>query len=242
MRLMILALMIVGCGEQAANTEKADSSQNAYLTSVNTSGELPACTKETEGRIIYIKANAVFNACNDLAWSEIDLRGAKGEKGDVGGIGEKGDQGAAGITVASNRSIDASDTDFCSDISKANDVNCYFVGGQIITFSDGSILIDGTFVYESFILSPDLDTNFDTANVTAFLSSNMNRSQTLMSIRARPVPTAENPSNWADIWLTYERKTDKAAIGLDKSGDGILQKSTEIVENLVISEWVISKD
>src|SRR5579871_3748136 len=71
--------------------------------SVNTPGDLPACTRSREGQFAYVRETNSLVACTDSHWTPIPLQpgprgptGPQGPRGDAGPAGPPGPQGSQG--------------------------------------------------------------------------------------------------------------------------------------------------
>jgi len=62
--------------------------------SVNTPGDLPACTRSREGQFAYVRETNSLVACTDSHWTPIPLQ--PGPRGPTGPQGPRGDAGPAG--------------------------------------------------------------------------------------------------------------------------------------------------
>lgn len=53
---------------------------------VATTVDLPTCTPESEGWLVYVKSESTFKYCASGAWENIDIKGPKGDKGEPGAV------------------------------------------------------------------------------------------------------------------------------------------------------------
>lgn len=117
-----IAVVLTGCGSDDQGTNKAPQTVAAEIATpvapaapapdassvspandslyVKSGVELPPCTADSEGRLVYQVDERQFKVCQTNEWAAIDLKGEKGEKGDAGAKGEQGIAGIAGATGA----------------------------------------------------------------------------------------------------------------------------------------------
>ncbi len=99
----------VGCGHPDQGSSPLQSQGGdvpVQELSVNTPSDLPACTREREGQVAYIRATKSLVACLSRQWTPIVLQsgpqgpagpqGAQGPAGPAGPQGHRGDAGPAG--------------------------------------------------------------------------------------------------------------------------------------------------
>jgi len=85
--LFTLSFLTLSCG-----TETKESRQNASAPSPArengmtfvAESDLPPCTSEREGFLVYVQETSNFRSCIAGSWTAIDLKGNKGDKGDTG--------------------------------------------------------------------------------------------------------------------------------------------------------------
>jgi hypothetical protein len=120
----------------------------------------------------------------------------------------KSETAATGITVSSNKSISAYAVDMCTQYTGEF---CSFIGGQKVTYSDGSILLTGqwSFGYDN---GGDTDTNENTVSIWV-PSSSSSMCQVLSAYVARG-------SGYKKIYLCYQRSNDELSIYHDSDGNG----------------------
>lgn len=122
MRKLILAAVLVGCGElpkvptetapaavaedkkpeQAAPAveQLADMNSSFYL---KTRADLWDCTEKLARQLIYVEEESTFYHCEKGDWVSVEIRGAKGDKGEKGDPGVNGD---AAVTPKSSSKTD----------------------------------------------------------------------------------------------------------------------------------------
>ena len=84
------ALLLSACGDEITEVN-----QTTGLTMIEAGEDLPNCTKDNEGAMIYAVDSAAAYFCVDREWSS--LKGKDGADGKDGEKGDKGDQGEQGV-------------------------------------------------------------------------------------------------------------------------------------------------
>lgn len=117
--LFALFLTITACGpdngggagkadlvaDSGAPADDADET-NVDAMLVATAADMPACDEKAEGRIVYVKDEAMLKACIGLAWQAVDLKGSDGKDGVAGKDGKDGQDGAEGTPAPANSWLD----------------------------------------------------------------------------------------------------------------------------------------
>jgi hypothetical protein len=99
---LLIALLISACGSDDSADKAADNTtilgdqlataesapERALL--VQDASALPVCDEASDGLLVYVKADAQFQACAAGAWEVIDLKGKDGVDGKNGEDGEDG--------------------------------------------------------------------------------------------------------------------------------------------------------
>lgn len=93
--IILIGLFLVSCGKDDSESDGDASLEKAkyHSLTVYKSENLPECTPEAEGWLIYIRMTQEFKTCLVNQWYDVNL---KGEKGDPGPQGEQGEVGPAG--------------------------------------------------------------------------------------------------------------------------------------------------
>lgn len=142
---LLVAVALVGCGsanfggkggdnkddgEDTPPAPTAPASHHSML--VQSAAALPACDASAEGWLVYLSAEAKFQACQSGAWVDAVIKGEKGEKGD------KGDPAAAGS------GLEITDHYFCAgseDLDPDGDTIIEGTVAKIDVFSSGWMYI-----------------------------------------------------------------------------------------------------
>lgn len=67
---------------EAEDTSELERAQDAFL--VATEADLPKCSRENEGILVYVRDTQEFRSCGYGSWEVIDVRGERGEDGKDG--------------------------------------------------------------------------------------------------------------------------------------------------------------
>jgi hypothetical protein len=102
----------------------------AYSMAVLSDDELPPCAASNNKQLVYVKSTKIFKSCDDGQWTSIDINGKDG------------------MTVVSNQLLQPHFVNLCTRYSLIE--NCFFTGGQIVKYSDGSVLLTGGYSYELY--------------------------------------------------------------------------------------------
>jgi len=193
---------------------------------VATQASLPACDAARQGALAYAKAEAKFFACEGAAWAAVEI---KGEKGDPGAKGDQGATGTAGFTVARYQSMDPGGVDFCTQYTSIE--SCYFNGGQILRFVDGSLLITGGWTYAaSYSAGGDTDTDVDFAAFTFIVSATSSGSW------QRLHPSVARGAGYRSVFLTFERASNTFKLIHDTNGDAEPSSTDEVLKTVVVTD------
>jgi hypothetical protein len=201
-----LFAILSGCGA----TEDSTLAHNSFA--VATEAELPTCDETREGHLYYIKGDGSFRSCESSVWTALSIKG------------EKGDAGTAGLTAVSSKKIDSTGTDYCTELS--GDA-CYFSGGQIVKFSDGSIFVSANFE-GLYVASGDTDNDQNSFSALVPASSAI-AWHTLSSFVARG-------SGYKSLFIVYVRSTDSLSIWYDSDGNSSLSAGDTQLTTLTTSD------
>jgi hypothetical protein len=82
----------------AASAPAAAVTPTSYY--LDSAADLPACDAGAQGWLVYLKDPGEFQACEDGAWTVVDIQGPAGAAGAVGAAGPSGAKGSDGIDAA----------------------------------------------------------------------------------------------------------------------------------------------
>lgn len=213
--LFTTTLLISGCGSKDGSgpTESPAHDPSGALH-VATTADLPSCDAESEGRVVYVSADKRLRGCAAGDWLELEL--AKGEKGEAGA------PGTAGLAVAKVTQLPNHPDDFCTEFVGES---CRFIGGQVINFTDGSLLITGGWL---FVYANNGDSDTDYAAATIFVEPKSSGSwQLLHHVVARG-------TGFRGAVLAYDRASNKLAIIHDSNNNKEPDAADEVLGVLPI--------
>lgn len=217
---MSLGIGLVSCGSSSqspvaaggANNGGSNTSQNNYSMVVNTESDLPPCSASNKKQLIYVTSSQSFKTCEDSGWTAIEIGGLK---------------------VLSNSILSPLQENFCTYYSSFN--TCLFRGGQLVKYSDGSVLLTGGYtnslVTEATATS---DAEYDQFNTTiSFLipASADYGFQLLDEKVARGTPGFRN------LYLVYSKTTDKVALVYDTNNNQKPEATDEVLSLIARTDW-----
>lgn len=129
------------------------------------------------------------------------------------------------LSVTSNKIISTYATDICTQY--ANEA-CYFNGGQVVKYSDGSTIIMGSFLFV-YGVAGDIDTDTNTASLIIPSTS------TGAYIRLNQF--VARGGGYKNLYLVYEKSPETVGLMVDTDGDGVLEATDETVTTLTLSSW-----
>jgi hypothetical protein len=226
---LVLAL-ISACGNGQSNddastkgaTDNGISNYPRTLT-VAEAADLPECNEDLEQQLIYVRSDEQFKYCNSGDWEDIDLKGKDGESV-AGKDGKDGTNGVDGLKVSSNRLISIYGTDICTGV---DDEACWFEGGQIVKYSDGSVFILGMFRF-GYVDAGDTDT--DQISTSFLFPSNAVDGYVRLS------SFVHRGTTYRSLYLTYNLPTDTLRLVYDTDGDGFETTDT-VITTLSTTSW-----
>lgn len=126
--LALTTLLLAACGADSGGSK--NTTQEPQITSrvVMYLSDLPTCTPELEGALVYVKGREAFQYCESGKWIEIDLRGKDGL------AGAPGKDATAGMTIESQFSCTGGGTDLDPDPN----VQTKMLSAKVTKFTDGS--------------------------------------------------------------------------------------------------------
>lgn len=212
-------MLLSSCGTRggvvaasAAGTGGGASVPQAYTMVVAEDGELPACSTSNKKQLVYVKSTGTFKSCEDGAWSAIEI---------------------GGLRVVSNSLLTPYATNICTFYSSFN--SCYFRGGQLVKYSDGSVLLTGA--YTNFYMTdapissePEYDRN--STSISFLIPAAASYGYQLLD-----ESVARGNGDFKNLYLVYVKSTDVVAIVFDSNDDGDPDLSDEIVHNVARTNW-----
>ncbi len=221
---LFLSSTIVGCGAGKGGSTGNTPESGYYTMTVE---ELPECSEANNRQLVYAKDTGSFHSCEGGSWVKIDIEGEQGEQGVAGAAGQNG------LRIVENKLISNSVTNICTEYSAIE--ACYFNGGQLLKYSDGSILINGTYSYIFYYDgAADSEPEYD---------------RLANSVSLIVPPEVENAFvrlDWGvsrggvpnkNLFLVYFRSTHSISIVFDTNGDLEPDGTDEEVLTPVLTSW-----
>lgn len=174
---------------------------NSWNTfSVTTPSDLPACAGDIIGRLYFIESTNDFRVCKSTTgWTVVALTTNPG------------------VRITSIKNITSSTTDFCTQNTGES---CYFLGGQLMFFSDGTYLLSYRF---SYLLQITGDSDGDLVNETLFVPASY------ATVSKAMHPYVARGAGYRTIYINYIVATNTAQIYLDSNNDGVLGGADELL-------------
>lgn len=198
--------------------------------------ELPGLKCKTGGKVIHVgfdnnndgklssyEYESSDYVCNGVA-GEDGQDGANGINGEDGQDGANGIDGTNGVAIEGIYNISASSTNYCTYWGNES---CYFRGGQVIKYSDGSsyIIVDWTY---HLVDTGNYDTNDN--SISFFIPADWSASSLLLS------NMVAISSTYKSVFLYYNNDTNTAKLIFDSDNDSIVESTDATLEWLTISE------
>lgn len=223
-RVVMLGLGMVtlyGCGQSAQSTGSpvgvgssgGGSMSKVFSIVIDSDADLPACGDANKKQLVYVNSTKTFKSCETSGWVVIDMGGYK---------------------IVSNKAIKPYDTDLCTMFPTIE--SCYFNGGQIVKYSDGSVLITSGYSYDMFVSasanggSPEYDRLASSITVVVAPEMQVMWQRLDWSVSRGSVA-------FSALYLVYSRQSDSIKIVFDSNDSGELDATDEVVHTAVISDW-----
>ena len=201
-KLCLVALMTScsGGGGSSALPDPVNPSTPWNTFSIATPSDLPACSGDIIGRLYFIESTNDFRVCKSTTgWTIVALTTNPG------------------ITISSIKNIPSSSTDYCTQIAGES---CYFNGGQLLFYSNGSYFVTFRFAYYLTITG---DNDTDITSETAFVPASY-----LSFVKAMH-PFVARGAGYKTVYFTYVVATNSVQIYLDSNSDGIIAGADELL-------------
>jgi hypothetical protein len=206
---------------QEKSVNKSDEpvkSQSYGSLLVEGSKDLPSCNAEKNGSLAYVKSEEKFYVCSG-EWTTISI---KGEKGDPGVAGSD----ASGIIKTQIINLDQ--TNYCNEFYTIE--RCGFLGGQLVRFADGNILVSVSWQYFAYS-SISKDSDFDIATKTFVIPKDANIMYAMLhSMVARG-------DGYKGVFLIYYRDSDSFILLYDDNESGAPDRSDVLLNTVRVSEF-----
>lgn len=143
--------------QQEAQTQPAAEVPQYHSFAVTSEASLPTCTTPAEGWLAYVKADSKFRVCTAGAWTDIEVKGEKGDAGTAGAAGKDGIAGKDGKAGTDNKIASS------FHCGKSFESGTFTATYDAVTFDSGDVIVSGA------IGDGDHDTSY-----TSYYSSQQN--------------------------------------------------------------------
>ncbi len=216
----VLASFVVGCGQGAQNGASpvaggggANTSQPVYSMTVSTDAELPACGDANKKQLVYVTSTKTFKTCEPSGWVVVEMGGLK---------------------VVSNHMLKPYSNNICTEFSSIE--SCYFGGGQIVRYSDGSVLVTGTYFYD-FFSSSSMNSGYPEYDRLSSSITMLVPPQLTGMYQKLDWDVSRSAAIGSGLFLVYQRSVDGVAVVFDSDEDGDPEPTDELVHMVVESDW-----
>ena len=141
-----------------------------------------------------------------------------------GSAGADGADGTDAVSVVSNRLISGDNTDYCTYY---NNETCFFTGGNLIKYSDGSLFFEASWRH-AFIVYGDINTDHN--SVSAMFPAGTESGFILL------YHAVAYGLSYRSMWIQYTASTDSVELYYDTDDDGIIDDN-EKVKTLSFESW-----
>lgn len=166
----------------------------------------------------------VLSSCGGSKGDPGDL-GAKGDAGSTGSTGATGAAGAAGVGISSNQKIGAIAGDFCN-VGSPDSNDCFFDGGQRVTFGDGTILLTAEWRATEDTKGPDR------SSIAMIIPPTTSSAYKVLSQFA-----SSTSSGTKKVFVSYARSPETIKLVHDTTSADILTSDDTTLATLTLSDW-----
>ena len=211
-----LSLVLVGCGAAgsggspaAAGGGSSGAQGSPYSMVVASDDQLPTCSSSNDKQLIYVKSTSVFKSCDAGQWAVIEIKGKDG------------------MTVTSNQLLNSYSANLCTRYSQIE--NCVFNGGQIVKYSDGSVLLTGGYSYNMFVSGSDVgDIDRMTSSITMLVPPDAQYFWQRLDW-----DVARGLDDGKSLFMVYDRANDKIILIYDTDDNGRPDPTDEILHTVL---------
>jgi hypothetical protein len=200
-----LALVLSGCGS-SADSGAVVNPQEGNTFYVNSASELPECSSSRVNQLWYIADSQTFRSCSSGGWIDVSI----------------------GRSIVSNQTMSPDLNDICTAFSEET---CFFRGGQIVTFSDGSVMLTGAFDFFSYDGSSD--SNSDISSVTFLVPKTVDYAYLLLN----PTVARTGTSGYRSLYLVWSREDEAAILVFDANDNQTVDSGDIKVLDIVLSDF-----
>jgi hypothetical protein len=209
-------ITLMGCGAAGAGGSPTASGGGTgsqtpfYSMTVATDAELPSCASANDKQLVYVKTSGAFKSCDAGQWVTIDIKGKDG------------------MTVVSNQLLSPYTTNLCTRYSSIE--SCFFTGGQIVKYSDGSVLLTGSYAYELFFDDDNGGGDFDrmTSSITMLVPPTVQYFWQKLDWSV-----ARQDDDGRPLYMIYDRSNDRVVLVYDANDNAQPDLTDEILHTVV---------
>jgi hypothetical protein len=130
-------------------------------------------------------------------------------------------RGEAGVSITSSRLINPYPSDLCTDYSAQL---CLFTGGQVVKFSDSTVLVTGTYsmIYADGVSDTDTDGN----SITMIVPPSSTGMWQRLSY------TVGRSGILGSLWFVYTRSPEAVTLVFDTNANLIMDSGDEVIATL----------
>lgn len=204
---LIILSFLFACGSAPENRRGRASIALSQLSAplVNTSSELPLCDDAKSNELIFVKDKGLFKICQEKTWREV----------------ASADAVPTDLRVAEIAKLKSSEFDLCPD---AEDVLCYFEGGEYIRYSDGSIKYTARVIRKTSTQNMDDSMRSESSDM---LSSQMAQLATSDRSRVKILSDILFKGLTTDVWLNHDSLRKEFFVTVDTNQDGEVSEGDE---------------
>lgn len=145
-----------------------------------------------------------------------------------GPAGPQGPAGKDGVTIVSNQLIQPVNTDLCTEF--ASEI-CRFPGGQLVTFSDGTVFLTAAFQFLYLSPGEDMDTDSDQTALSAVVPGDVDSVWLLAS------ELVARGDGYKRLFLVYQRSPKELALVYDEDESGDPTVGDSVLGTLTLKNW-----
>lgn len=208
---------LMACGTAPENQRGRASIALSQISAplVKSTSDLPLCSAAKVNELVFVKDENLFKICRDQSWR--DVVSADGAPGD--------------LRVAEVAKFKSSDVDLCPD---ADEVLCYFEGGEYLRYSDGSIKYNARVVRKTSTQNMNDAMRSETSDVLAsamsqFAAVDNSRVKILSAIAFKGVTTG--------VWLVHDALSKTFSVVVDSNQDDDITESDEWLFQLELTAF-----
>jgi hypothetical protein len=217
----MVLVVLTACGSNSSGTGGNDAGDKENKTTDSPPNPAPSqnperigsCSTASKTLLAYVADTKKFKHCDGTNWVAIEQ--------------------STGITVTSNKLIQPSSTNLCTEYSSIE--GCAFNGGQVVKYSDGTVFLLGAYSYHLFFQDENQNSEYDrmSSAISLIIPPTTNAAfQRLDWDVTRP--TSDESQK---LFLVYQRSPEKVLVIFDKNGNGTPDTADETVLEPSLTDW-----